>query len=73
MFTISFETQLAKVEDETLIHRDLVGIFEEDVEGSDSAGDAYLIYNFHIILMIFVLSNICKASFDSRCISLQSL
>lgn len=40
--SISFETQLAKVEDKTLLHRDLVGIFEEEVDGSDSAGDVHL-------------------------------
>ena len=36
--TVFFTTRIAKVEDERLIHRDLVGIFEEAVIGSDSAG-----------------------------------
>ena len=42
LLSVSFETQLAKVEDKTLIHQDLIGIFEEEVEGSDSAGGAHL-------------------------------
>lgn len=37
--SISFETEIAKVSDEKLVHRDLVGIFEENVIGSDSVKD----------------------------------